>query len=276
VKEAGITPGSEKEVTGVSIAPKTAVIEAGKTQQFTAQVSGKNLTDADKKVNWSVSGNKSSKTVVSAAGLLSVSSDETAEKLTVTATSTLDSSKKDTAEVTVKRNNAPAVPKKNSLHKIGKFQYKVTKSAAKNGTVELKKPLKKTNTSVSIPATVKINGYVFKVTSIGSKAFYKNTKLKTVKIGNNVVKIGASAFASNKKLTTVTMGKGITSIESKAFYQDAKLKKVTLKSSKLKTVKKLAFKGIAKNAKIDVPNKKAKSYKKLLKKAGLPAKASVK
>ena len=50
---------------------------------------------------------------------------------------------------------------------------------------------------------------------------------------------------------------------------------MTLKSSKLKTVKKLAFKGIAKNAKIDVPNKKAKSYKKLLKKAGLPAKASV-
>ena len=118
VKEEQTTPGSDKEVTSVAITQKPTEVEKGKTQQFTAQVSGKNLTDADKKVNWSVSGNKSSKTVVSAAGLLSVSSDETAEKLTVTATSTLDSSKKDTAEVTVKRNNAPAVPKKNSLHKI--------------------------------------------------------------------------------------------------------------------------------------------------------------
>lgn len=142
--------------------------------------------------------------------------------------------------------------------------------------MEVKAPVKKTETSVTIPATVKINGYSFKVTAIGSKAFYKNSKLKKVTVGNNVSKIGASAFASDKSLTTVTLGTGITTIEGKAFFQDAKLKSINLKSGKLKTVKKQAFKGIANKAKIDVPNKKAKSYKKLFKSAGLPAKATVK
>ena len=138
------------------------------------------------------------------------------------------------------------------------------------------KPGRKTYTSVTIPATVKINGYSFKVTAIGSKAFYKNKKLKKVTVGNYVAKIGASAFAANGKLTAVTLGTGITTIDSKAFYKDAKLKTVNIKSKKLKTVKRQAFKGIAGKAKVSVPKNKAKSYKKIFKKAGLPAKASVK
>ena len=153
-----------------------------------------------------------------------------------------------------------------------KLKYKVTGKQAVScvGTANKKA------SSIKIPDSVKYNGITYKVTSIGSKAFYKNAKLKTVKIGNQVTKIGASAFASNKKLASVTKGKGMKSIESKAFYKDAKLKKVSIKSSKLKTVKKSAFKGVYKKAKISVPKKKAKAYKKLLKKAGLPSKASVK
>lgn len=153
-----------------------------------------------------------------------------------------------------------------------KLKYKVTGKQAVScvGTANKKA------SSIKIPDSVKYNGITYKVTSIGSKAFYKNAKLKTVKIGNQVTKIGASAFASNKKLASVTIGKGMKSIESKAFYKDAKLKKVSIKSSKLKTVKKSAFKGVYKKAKISVPKKKAKAYKKLLKKAGLPSKASVK
>lgn len=153
-----------------------------------------------------------------------------------------------------------------------KLKYKVTGRQAVScvGTANKKA------SSIKIPDSVKYNGITYKVTSIGAKAFYKNAKLKTVKIGNQVTKIGASAFASNKKLASVTIGKGIKTIESKAFYKDAKLKKVSIKSSKLKTVKKSAFKGVYKKAKISVPKKKAKAYKKLLKKAGLSSKASVK
>ena len=136
--------------------------------------------------------------------------------------------------------------------------------------------MKKTETSITIPSSVKIEGYTFKVTSIGKKAFNGCKKLKNVTIGSQVLKIGASAFASNKKLAKVTLGSGVAAIESKAFYKDSVLKTVTIKSSKLKTVKKQAFSGISPKAKIRVPKKSVKKYKKLLKKAGLPSKAAVK
>lgn len=268
-----VTVGAVPQVTSVSVTPKTASVQAGKTKQFNAQANVQN--GAPDTVKWSVSGNKSSQTKVSSTGLLTVAANETASRLTVKAESTFDKAKYDVASVTVTKAAKP-VPKKNTTHKVGTLYYKVTKSAAKNGTVMVTKPGRKTYTSVTIPATVKINGYTFKVTAIGSKAFYKNTKLKKVTVGNNVAKIGESAFASNGKLATVTLGTGVTTIESKAFYKDSKLKTINIKSKKLKTVKKQAFKGIASKAKVSVPKKKAKSYKNLLKKAGLPAKASVK
>lgn len=264
------------KVASVSVSPKTASVKAGETKQFQAQVVASG--GAPSTVNWSVSGNASSQTKISSTGLLAVAADETAAKLTVKAESASDKTKYDMAEVTVTKaaEAAKLVPGKNTTHKVGTLYYKVTKSASANGTVTVTKPVKNTYTSVNIPATVDIDGYTFKVTAIGNKAFYKNAKLKKVTIGNNVTKIGTSAFASDKKLTTVTLGTRVTTIESKAFYKDAKLKTVSIKSKKLKTVKKQAFKGIAGKAKVSVPKSKAKSYKKLLKKAGLPAKASVK
>lgn len=269
---AGITP----EVISVSVTPKMASVQAGAAKQFQAQAAAKG--GAPSTVNWSVSGNVSRQTKISGTGLLTVAADETAAKLTVKAESAFDKTKYDMALVTVTKaaEAAKPVPGKNTTHKVGTLYYKVTRSALANGTVTVTKPAKKTYTSVNIPATVDINGYTFKVTAVGKKAFYKNTKLKKVTVGNNVTRIGTSAFASNKKLTTITLGTGITVIDSKAFYQDSKLKTVNIKAKKLKTVKKQAFKGIAGKAKVSVPKNKVKSYQKLLKKAGLPAKAKVK
>ena len=139
------------------------------------------------------------------------------------------------------------VPEKNKVYKDKKYQYKVTKSADRNGTVELKAPLKKTMASVSVPSTVKINGYTFKVTSIAKNAFKNNKKLTKVTIGANVTKIGANAFSGCKKL-----------------------KKITVKTKKLKAkaVGRNAFKGIHKKAVIRVPKGKSKAYKKVFKGKG--------
>lgn len=264
------------QVTSVSVSPRTVSVQAGTARQFTAEVSVMN--GAAQTVNWSVSGNKSGSTKISSTGLLTVAADETASVLTVKAESAVDQTKSGEAAVTITKAEKPEnpVPKKNSVHKAGKLNYKVTKSNAKSGTVEVKGPVKKTETSITIPSSVKIEGYTFKVTSIGKKAFNGCKKLKNVTIGSQVLKIGASAFASNKKLAKVTLGSGVAAIESKAFYKDSVLKTVTIKSSKLKTVKKQAFSGISLKAKIRVPKKSVKKYKKLLKKAGLPSKAAVK
>ncbi|MEY8515757.1 beta-L-arabinofuranosidase domain-containing protein [Lachnospiraceae bacterium 29-84] len=133
------------------------------------------------------------------------------------------------------------IPGKGKIYKSGNIKYKVTKSAASGGTVEVSAPAKKTYTSISVPSTVKLNGYTFQVTSIGQDAFKKNQKLSKVTIGANVTKIGKNAFSSCSKL-----------------------KKITVKSKKLKSVGKNAFKGIHSKAVITVPKAKKSAYKKLL------------
>ena len=86
-------------VTDVAVTPETATVQQGRTQQFTATVSGEG--SIDESVTWSLSGNSSYDTTISADGLLSVAADETASTLTVTATAKGDSTKRASATVTV-------------------------------------------------------------------------------------------------------------------------------------------------------------------------------
>ncbi len=138
-----------------------------------------------------------------------------------------------------------AIPAKGKVYTAGNLKYKVTKSAYKNGTVSVYAPVKKTLTSVSIPATVKINGYTFQVTAIGNKAFAGCTKLKSVKIGAKVTTIGKEAFSGCKALTSITISSNV-----------------------LKAVGSSAFKGISAKAVIKVPAAKLSAYQKLLKGKG--------
>ena len=89
---------STPAVTSVNISPSPSTVHVGKTQTFAATVSG--TGDYNKNVTWSVSGNKSTNTKIEN-GTLTVGEDETAETLTITATSVGDSAKSATATVTV-------------------------------------------------------------------------------------------------------------------------------------------------------------------------------
>lgn len=125
-----------------------------------------------------------------------------------------------------------------------KDTYKVTKSATQNGTVEFEK-VDKTKSSITIPATITVDGITYKVTSISK-----------------------NAFKNNKNLKKVTIGKNITTIGTNAFYGCKNLKTITIKSTQLKSISKNAFKGINAKAKIKVPKSKLTKYKKLLKGKG--------
>ena len=101
----GITSGTAKvtvtqpaTITGVTVDPAAATVEAGKTQQFTAKVEG--TGDVSQEVTWSVEGSNAG-TTISENGLLTVATDETAATLTVTATAVGNSDKYATAKVTV-------------------------------------------------------------------------------------------------------------------------------------------------------------------------------
>lgn len=79
----------------VTVSPATADIAKGSTQQFTATVT--TTGSAPKGVTWSVDSEIST---INASGLLTVPTTETATSLTVTATSTFDTTKAGTATVT--------------------------------------------------------------------------------------------------------------------------------------------------------------------------------
>jgi hypothetical protein len=150
-------PDSEKtgesSVTRVTVSPKNAVVAPGKTQQFTTEVSG----DAAKTVIWKVEGTgKKAGTAISDAGLLTVAQDETASTLTVTATSTVDTGKFDTATVTVSSDSVTSVtvsPKTATVAPGGTKQFtaavEVSGNLAKTVTWTVEGTGKKEGTAIS-------------------------------------------------------------------------------------------------------------------------------
>jgi uncharacterized repeat protein (TIGR02543 family) len=88
-------------VTDVTVSPSTVSIDKGDSQTFTATLTGSKLEEADRTVTWTVTGGTKAGTAINAEGELTIAEDETAETLTVTATSVLDDSKSGTASVTV-------------------------------------------------------------------------------------------------------------------------------------------------------------------------------
>ena len=110
------------------------------------------------------------------------------------------------------------VPKKGTVFTDGKgISYKVTKSDAKKGTVAVTGTRKK-GSKITIPATVTKDGYTFKVTEIAAKAFQNNKKLTTLILGTNISKIGTKSFYKNSKLKSITFkNKNAVKIGSQAF-----------------------------------------------------------
>lgn len=150
--------------------------------------------------------------------------------------------------------------------KINRSYYRGVPSS---GKVTYVKPASKKITKVTIPATVKINGYVCKVTAIDKNAFKGCKKLKTVKIGKNVQTIGERAFYQCTALKKIGIPGNVKSIKKEAFAGCKNLQNVTFQGKKVTSIGKNAFKNTKKKIKISVPKSKYKTYKKLLKGTGL-------
>lgn len=147
---------------------------------------------------------------------------------------------------------APSYPAKNTKLKDKKGNtYTVTRAGKTKGEVSYTVPKNKKLTSVSIPATVKLKGITYKVTSIKANAFKKCKRLKKATIGKNIKTIGKNAF-----------------------YGCVKLKNITVKTTKLtkKSVGSKAFAKLHKRLTVKVPKKKRKAYKKILRKKGVTGK----
>ena len=83
---------------------------------------------------------------------------------------------------------------KGGIYKKGNLRYKVSDNRISGkGTVEVLGIIKQKK-SVTIPKTIKIGKYKYKVTSIARKAFYKKKKIKKITISSTTIKkIGSKA-----------------------------------------------------------------------------------
>ena len=86
-------------VTSVTVSPKAANATPGQNVQLTATVVTTGYAPQD--VKWSVTGNANAGTTVDCNGLVHIAADESAETITVTATSCYDNGKSDTATITL-------------------------------------------------------------------------------------------------------------------------------------------------------------------------------
>lgn len=135
-----------------------------------------------------------------------------------------DTDKKDDAEQKDDTEKADTIETAKEVTVKG-ATYEVSASGKK--TVEYSGTDNKSKT-VTVPATVKIDGKTYKVTAIAANAFKNHTKVTSVTIGSNVTSIGKNAFKGAKKCTTIVI-------------KSDKLTKKALKSclsgSSVKTVK---------------------------------------
>ena len=85
--------------------------------------------------------------------------------------------------------------------------------------------------NITILESVTYEGLTFKVTSIGSSAFYNRTSLKSATIPNSVTSIGDGAFSDCTSLTSLTIPDSVTSIGKYAFSGCTSLTSVTIPNS---------------------------------------------
>ena len=107
--------------------------------------------------------------------------------------------------------------------------------------------------SVVIPSTVTYSGTTYSVTSIGSHAFYKCSRLTSVTIPNSVTSIGNQAFEYCIELTSVTIPNSVTSIDSYAFSGCSGLTSVTIPNS-VTSIGEFAFYNCTGLTSVTIPN----------------------
>ena len=145
-----------------------------------------------------------------------------------------------TVTVNFRRKDAPVL---GSTVTVGNFIYKVTDAASDGtGTVTLTGVATKSE-SVSIPATIDINGYKYIVNRIGPNAFKNDKTLKTLYISANIRFIDNCAFYGCSSLVKVSGGAKLEIIGQSAFISCTKLKTFVITSTVLKKIGPTAFYG---------------------------------
>lgn len=98
-------------------------------------------------------------------------------------------------------------------------------------TVIKKKSSSRYSGEIIIPESVRYEGIIYSVTSIGDDAFNACLNLTSVTIPNSVTNIGRGAFYGCSSITSVTIPNSVTRIEDFLFYRCSSLISLTIPNS---------------------------------------------
>lgn len=170
-------------ITSVTVSPSTVSVQKGKTQGFTATVTG--TGSFDNTVAWSVTNGTSGTTSIDPTGLLTVAAGETATSLTVKATANGDSTKSAIASVTV--TDTP----------ITKHTLTVTSGTGDGEFAE--------GTVVTITANAPAPGKEFDKWTTSSGGTFANVSSSTTTFTMPAAAVTVTATYKDKPITTYTV-----------------------------------------------------------------------
>lgn len=256
-------------------------VEVGKTLNLTADVEA--YGDTVNTVKWS-SSNSSIATVND--GVVTGIKEGT---VTITATSTFDSSVKDAVKITVKKASEEQNPDEQKQDDQKQDETKpAEETKAADGSA--KDAPAAAGTALKDAAGAETGFVVTNATKGAATVEYVGTAADKTKksltvpatatdlSGNTyaVTSIAKNAFKGDKKLTKVTIPSSIKEIKAGAFKNAKNLKKVTINAGGKLTVAKSAFKGLKKGSTIKVKGSNKKANIKTIKKAVTASKTTVK
>lgn len=249
-----ITVSNKIPATGVKLNKNNLVIAPKNREVLKAIVSPSNSTD---KLSWSSTARKIAS--VDKNGNVSAAAPG---KAVITVTT--ESGKKASCNVLVGLRQGDVISS-------GIYRYKVTDSSVDGtGQMEVAGFIKgRRAKNVTFPKSIAWNGIKYNVTSVGTRAFEANKKIKTVIIPDSVEKICHKAFYRCANMKKLTVGKNVSFFGAHAFCNNKKITKIVFKGKKLKTLKDPHVFICVNHAKVYVPKSKYKVYKKLLSTYGL-------
>ncbi|MBO4337621.1 MAG: leucine-rich repeat protein, partial [Lachnospiraceae bacterium] len=181
----------------------------------------------------------------------------------VTPTVSADPTPSPSAAPEVKKTNDSVIGEDGSVSTLGKANadgsYDLTYTPGEKA---------KNSSSVTVQASVMVNGVSCPVTAIAANAF-KGSKVTSVKLPASVIQIGSGAFANCPKLKTITLGSKTVKIAKNAFKGSKNIKTVIFTSPKVPSKKDIkGVKSLGKKVIIKVPKKLFAKYMSVLKAAG--------
>ena len=129
--------------------------------------------------------------------------------------------------------------KKGTIFSVKGYKYKVSSNLIKNPTVTVTGYKNKKLSKITIPATVTYKKVTFKVTAIAKNAFKGQKKAKSAVIGKNVITIGSKAFYGDSKMKKITVkSTALKKVGKKALSGIYKKAVIKVPAKKLKAYKK--------------------------------------